>query len=178
MQTLPYRALALDLGTNCGYAQLEGRRIVSSGVATFRLPASMDMRDGHRLLAFYNWLRSNGRQDDIFYEHINKFAGANIGAKGGKFRQTEKSVRLYYALWGTLEFYCAGAGIRLFNIHNTTLKKQFTGNHIAKKHEMCRRAHELGWRGGYPGTDVANDEADAVAMLFTTMWQRGEEISF
>jgi len=51
-------------------------------------------------------------------------------------------------------------------IHVNTVKKEFTGNGHAKKEEICRVAHRLGWTHGHPDTDTDHDEADALAIIW------------
>lgn len=167
----PYRALALDLGTNCGYALLQNRRIVESGVVSFHLSSDLPNASGFRQHRFYNWLiglaARVGGVNEVFYEHNHKFQAG------------EKAVRVYYGMLGLVDMFCFGAHILApMPIYTMTLKKRFTGSGKATKEEVCARAMDLGWRGGTRGTALSNDEADAVALLHAVMWDRGEEIGF
>lgn len=161
MTTAP-RFLALDLGTKCGWAMAEGDKIIGSGVRDFSTKRHQHI--GHRGVMFHNFLKDLGRFDEIYYERI-LFTGSRPG--GGAWMGA--SQELYHGLSMIMHMWSATLGIPAIGVWPGTLKKAFTGHGMAEKADMCRRAHELGWQGGARGTAECNDEADAIALLFTQM---------
>jgi Holliday junction resolvasome RuvABC endonuclease subunit len=172
-----FTALALDLGSNCGYAKLEGRVVVESGTVKFSVSRDLPHPDGRRLINFHNWLtqKIEGGVSEVIFENVNWIA-ASVGARKKNQIRSETSIIVYYTMLGILQMVCAQANIPLFSIQNTTLKARFAGNGKATKEQMCARAHALGWTGGAEGTDLSNDEADAIALLYARMQEYGEEI--
>lgn len=160
------RYLGLDIGTSTGWALVEGSTIVASGIRDFKVKESE--HKGHRGLRFYNFLieiyREYGAIDEIFYELVQftgtrKFGGSWSGDNG----------EVYKGLLMLVNMFAAGTDTPVTGVHNSTLKKAFAGHGRAEKVDMCRRAHELGWRGGKVGTDKMHDEVDACALLITQL---------
>ena len=148
--------LALDLGSNTGWAKVVGEVIVDSGVVNFH------RKDGHpggRFLRFSNWLRTHKDLDEIFYEDVPRFESA-------------AAAKVYCGLLAVLQVYGLVSQIRLVNIKSNSVKKEFTGNGRADKTEMCKVAHRLGWKHGHPGLDIDHDEADAIGCAFVILKRR------
>lgn len=177
-----YNALALDLGTSTGWALLGDDRILASGTEHFRMEKDLGTKaSGIRMKQFLEFIKSFHYVNECFYEH------------NFKFQQGEKAIKAYYGMLAVLEMVTAAADIELIAVHTSTLKKNFTGSGRAQKFEIGDRCIELGWKqavfksalvpdgngGKYERTIVANDdEADAIALLFGTMWERNRDISF
>lgn len=160
------RYLSLDLGTRTGYALVEGDQLIKSGVRDFSVKASEHI--GKRGIKFYNFLLTLGQVDEIYYEEIQ--FGRGFKTDDGRWvNPTNDGREFYHGLLMLMNMYAAGFGIPTFPIHPSTLKKAFTGHGHAKKPDMVARAHELGWKGGSPGTAQYHDEVDAIAMLETQL---------
>ncbi len=149
------RRLALDIGNHTGYALSDGNRIVKSGVRDFSVKKTEHI--GNRGIMFYNFLLTFGKVDEIYYEKV-QFMGNRFSKDGGE---------LYKGFLMLVNMYAAGYGIPTIGVWPTSLKKAFTGYGAADKLSMCQQAHMHGWKGGKPGTELAHDEADAVALLIT-----------
>lgn len=160
------RYLSLDLGTRTGYALVEGNKLVKSGVRDFSVKASE--HTGRRGIKFYNFLLSIGQVDEIYYEEI-QFGGGFKNDSGKWVGVTNDGREFYHGLLMLVNMYAAGFGIFTFGVHPSTLKKQFAGHGHADKEQMVARAHELGWKGGQPGTALYHDEVDAIAILETQL---------
>ena len=122
--------------------------------------------EGRRFLNFYNWLATKLTDydiDEVVYERVT-----------GWQKSTSASA-LYYGFEAQLKV--VTQNLRLIPIQTGQLKREFTGHGAAKKEAMCARAIELGWEGGCLGTDLNNDEADAIALLFVHMNRRRRSIS-
>ena len=158
--TTARRYLGLDLGTSTGFALVEGNRLLLSGVRNFAIKSHET--NGHRGIAFYNFLRKIGPVDEIYYEKI-MFTG--------KFNCSDGH-ELYNGLKMVMNMVAASLNIPTFGVWPGTLKKDFTGSGSADKEAMCAHAHALGWKGGTAGTADKNDEADAIALVVTQLRQR------
>lgn len=154
MPKLP-RFLGLDIGTHLGWAISEGAWITESGVRDFSV--KYHEHPGKRGIRFYNFLLTLPPPDEIFYEKV-QFVGNMKSSDGGE---------LYKGLLMVLNMYAAGFNVPTTGVWPGTLKKLFTGAGNAEKKDMCNRARELGWKGGYAGTALLNDEADASALIIT-----------
>lgn len=157
---MSYTVLSLDIGTNLGWCLVKDCVIKHSGVLS--LPAS-DSHPGHRFLKFSNWLQDFREVNEIFYEDVPRFESA-------------KAARVYCGLLCIIQMFCLARGIRMTNIKAVSVKKAFTGNHIADKKLMCDVARKFGWKGGHPNTDIDHDEADAIACAWAIMQRRDEEV--
>lgn len=164
--------LALDLGTSLGWAFARGGVIEAWGVEDLSIKGDDPHAAGDRLIKFHNWLHGDnsipgwGGVQEVFFE----IAGAN-------FRNMSAN-EVYYQLKGVLRMFCAGCRIPLIGMHNATLKKTFTGDGRAQKQDMCRYAHNLGWKGGKPGTAMDHDAADAVALIVCLLKARDIPVRF
>jgi len=146
-----YTTLSLDLGSSFGWALAHNGKIVESGIVNLY---SKDTHPGTRFTRFHNWLATKGKGvKHIVYEKISRFESAD-------------SAKVHCGLLALTQMYCLNAGKRMTALHVNTVKKEFTGNGHAKKEEICRTAHRLGWKGGHLDTDVDHDEADAIAIMW------------
>ena len=170
------RYLGLDLGLETGWALSKANRIIGSGVRDFRIRGNEGK--GHRGIKFYNFLLKFGQVDEIYVEKI-AFGGNFKNKKGVWVAPSSDGRELYHGLLMLVNMYADGFGIKVEEVHPGTLKKAFTGSGTAKKEDMCRMAHQLGWRGGESGTGLFHDEADALALLITQPRDRyGIQITF
>lgn len=154
MTTAP-RRLGLDIANCTGYALSEGSKIILSGVRDFRGGGNDHI--GRKGIKFYNFLRSLGYVDEIYYEKV-QFMGNKFTSDGGE---------LYKGLLMVMNMYGAGLDIPAFGVWPTTLKKAFTGHGNATKEMMCATAHAMGWQGGKIDTAHGHDEVDACALIIT-----------
>lgn len=164
--------LALDLGTALGWAFARNGIIEAWGVEDLSIRGDDSHAAGDRLIKFFNWMNGSdgapgwGGVDEVFYE----IAGANL--------RNMAANEVYYQLKGVVRMFCASCRIPLTGMHNATLKKSFTGNGRAEKHEMCSYARNLGWTGGREGTAMDHDAADAVALIVCILKERGIPVRF
>lgn len=151
--------LALDLGSNTGWAKVVNGVIVDSGVVSF---SRKDSHPGGRFLRFSNWLRTHKTLDEIFYEDVPRFESA-------------AAAKVYCGLLAILQVYGLVCQVRMTNIKSNSVKKEFTGNGRADKMEMCKVAHRLGWKHGHLDLDLDHDEADAIACAWVLLARRDIE---
>lgn len=147
-------ALALDLGTNTGYAILRADGRIESG--TERFIAGTKEGDGMRWVHFRRWLietkAANEGLSRIAYELV-------VGGVPGQVY----AAQIYGGFVAIMQAFCEHHAIEYTGVHVGTIKKRWTGNGAAKKHEMVARCKDLGFD---PGTD---NEADAIALLHVAL---------
>lgn len=167
--TKVFRTLGLDLGVRTGWALTEDRQLKGSGIRDLSVRASE--HKGKRGIKFYNFLLTMGEIDEIYVEKV-AFTG-NIKNKQGQWIAPSNDGRqFYHGLLMIVEMYAAGFDIPIYEVHNATLKKAFTGAGNATKEEMCAHAISLGWPGGQEGTALFHDEVDAIALVVTQLRER------
>lgn len=166
MDDTPHTILSLDIGTSCGWAFAKDGVIKAWGVEKFSVSRDESNGSGRRLIRFHNWLQDFCGVSEVFYER----AGSNFRNAGAN--------EAHYEMRGIVRMFCYGSSIPLLDMHNATLKKEFTGSGRAEKAEMCAIAHRLGWTGGEVGTDLDNDAADACALIYCILRNRGIEATF
>jgi len=154
--------LSLDIGSSMGWAFLKDAVILQSGV---KILTRKDTHPGDRFVRFSNWLNNFITVNEIFYEDVPRFESAY-------------SAKSYCGYLSILQMFCLVNRIRLVCIKPNVVKMGFTGKGNAKKPEMCRVCHELGWKHGHPATDIDHDEADAIACAWVLLKRRGVEPSF
>ena len=140
--------LALDLGTNCGWAMLRDEDIVRSGV--WDLALEEDQADGHRFLRLWQLLtKAHGEQalELVAFERSMVKKGAH-------------AVEIYAGLKAITEAFCAARSVRCVSVHTGTLKKHITGSGRAEKPAM-RDVAQQRWGRRIDGFD----EADALCVL-------------
>lgn len=163
-------ALALDLGTNLGWAVCDGGIIAVSGTEYFGKPGDLE---GRKYMRFYNWLREFSGIDEIFIENVVPNKNWPI------------SLNVYYGELAIVQMFASSIGVTIESRVPSTVRKHFTGRGTRgsmtaeqwdAKLEVCRAAHKLGWRGGVPGTRKADNEADAIALAHCILSERGHEV--
>lgn len=162
MTTRAHTILGLDLGSTFGWC------LVTDGVVTHSGEVALSRKDAHpgdRFLRFQEFITDFRSVDEVCFENVPRFESA-------------ASARVYCGLRAVVEMHCLIHRIRMTCINANTVKKDFAGNGNCKKAEMCSTAHRLGWKNGAPGTDIANNECDAIATVWVLQKRRGNEVSF
>ena len=140
--------LALDLGTQMGWAAKSGDAIITSGTVEFRNDRWQG--GGMRFLRFKQWLtemkRVTGGIDIIVYEQVRRHAGTDAShAYGG---------------WlAILSAWCEHHEVPYEGVPVGTIKRYATGKGSANKAAMIEAIRA---RGYLPADD---NEADAIALL-------------
>ncbi|CAJ0803118.1 hypothetical protein LMG18090_04393 [Ralstonia mannitolilytica] len=141
--------LALDLGTQCGWAVAtrDGKFISGSD----RFDPKRCGGPGRRWLAFREFLTARAREaggiQALYYEDV-KAHGPGVQA-----------AHVYGGFLAVLELWCAANNIPLYGVGVGTIKKHATGKGNAKKPDMIAAAKAR----GIAAKD--DNEADAVALL-------------
>lgn len=145
--------LALDLGTQLGWARRDVNGVIRSGSVSFH-PRARDAA-GQRWLRFSAHLsalkREVGELHAIYYEEVM--------AHGTRENPNVIAAHVYGGFLAQLEIFCDVNRIRLVPVSVSTIKKSFTGNGRAKKEDMFAEARRRGFR---PADD---NEADSLAIL-------------
>ncbi len=141
--------MALDLGTQCGWAVATRDGKFTSGSDCFD-PARCG-GPGKRWLAFREFLTARAREaggiQAVYFEDVKQPFVSNLSA------------RTYCGMLAILEAWAAANNIPLHGVGVGTIKKHATGKGNAKKPDMIAAAQARGVR-------VTDDnEADAVALL-------------
>ena len=137
--------LALDLGTNCGFARSGPGFAIESGV--WRLKTSKYDREGERYVRFRKQLVPLLRLTDrVVSEHVERHSSNGAAHVYGGLR----AILL-------LECELRRIPVRWIKIHD--LKRHATGRANADKDEMVWAARNRGWR------PTSHDEADALWIL-------------
>lgn len=140
--------LALDLGTQCGWAVATRDGKFSSG--SDRFDPKRCGGAGKRWLSFREFLTARAREaggiQAVYYEDVKNHAGV-IAA------------HVYGGFLAVLELWCAANNIPLYGVGVGTIKKHATGRGNAKKPDMIAAAQAMGVRV------VDDNQADAVALL-------------
>lgn len=148
--------LALDLGTNTGWALRGYDGLITTGTASFR-PGRFD-GGGMRYLRFTNWLteleRLSGPIWAIWFEEVRRHAGTDAS-------------HIYGGLMATLTSWAELRGIPYEGVPVGTIKRHATGKGNASKEAMIAAACT---RGYSPADD---NEADAIALLHWALESRG-----
>ena len=141
--------LALDLGTQTGWALVSRDGAIASGSQSFK-PQRFE-GGGMRFLRFKRWLtdikQCNDGIDQVVFEEVRRHVGVDAAHAYGGFM-------------GQLTAWCEHHQIPYQGIPVGTIKKHATGKGNASKDEMvasvCARGHA-------PADD---NEADAIALLY------------
>lgn len=160
-----FTTLAIDLGSTIGYSIGRNGVVIESGEVTLSAGAANKTHPGHRWLRFQNWLARYGHVNEILFEDVPRFESAG-------------AAKVYGALLGVLQIFSLAHGIRMCSLKPNQVKKDFTGNGIANKQEMCEVAIKLGWKHGIIGTPNNNNECDAIALYWVVCSRRGVEPKF
>lgn len=140
--------LALDLGTNAGWAIHSGHGPIASGTESFK-PGRFE-GGGMRYLRFRRWLdelqAAAGGIVAVYFEEVRRHAGVDAAHAYGGFL-------------ATLTAWCEAHQIPYGGVPVGTIKKHATGKGNADKASMVAAARA---RGHNPTDD---NEADALALL-------------
>ncbi|MWB77061.1 hypothetical protein GLS40_03385 [Pseudooceanicola sp. 216_PA32_1] len=152
----PRCILALDLGTNTGWALRSHDGLITSGTASFR-PGRYE-GGGMRYLRFTNWLteldRLSGHTAAIWFGEVRRHAGTDAAHVYGGLMASLTS-------WGELR------GVPYEGLPVGTIKRHATGKGNAPKQAMIDAARAKGFS---PEDD---NEADAIAILLWALDARG-----
>lgn len=147
------KILALDLGTRCGYAVLQGRHRVDSGRWSL-LSSRKGRHRAERWLNFRARVRSlvvEVRPDVIAYERVRRHVGTSAAhVYGGWLASIEEL---------DLEWSTAGVSIEIMAIEVGTWKKAAVGNGSATKIEVAKAM-----RRRFRYKPATEDESDALAI--------------
>lgn len=152
---MPTPTLALDLGTNTGFAVCASSGAITSGTVSFR-PSRYE-GGGMRFLRFGRWLdevRSlapNGIAV-VCYEEVRRHCGVD-------------AAHVYGGLMATLTSWCEQHGIPYQGVPVGTIKRHATGKGNASKEAMIEA---MKVKGHAPEDD---NEADALAILHWSLAQ-------
>lgn len=147
---MPTPVLALDLGTNTGWALRASDNWILSGSQSFK-PRRFD-GGGMRYLRFNRWLSElcdGGKQpvpQVIVYEEVRRHAGIDAAHAYGGFLSH-------------LQSFCEQREIPYSGVPVGAIKKHATGKGNANKEQMVEAVRALGF---HPADD---NEADAIALL-------------
>ncbi|AKH37561.1 MULTISPECIES: crossover junction endodeoxyribonuclease RuvC [Nitrosomonas] len=140
--------LALDLGTNTGWALSSHDGTITSGTEQFK-PQRFE-GGGMRYLRFKHWLTElkacNDGIDAVFMEEVRRHVGVDAAHAYGGFL-------------ATLTAWCEHHQIPYQGVPVGTIKKHSTGKGNASKDEMIASVRELGH------APIDDNEADALALL-------------
>ena len=150
--------LALDLGTQTGWALLQTDQRIISGSETFK-PHRFE-GGGMRFLRFKRWLteikQSADGLDAVYYEEVRRHAGVDAAHTYGGFMA-------HRTAW------CEHHQIPYQGVPVGTIKKHATGKGNASKDDMIAAAV----RKGFAPED--DNEADALALLDWAINQAGDD---
>lgn len=154
------KILALDLGTNLGYASGKDARCTKHGFRDFAY--KIDSESGatfsnESFAAFFNWLHPlAGHVDVIVCEKPNVYGA-------GKFSSFH-AMRVMFGMYGIVQAVAGGYGKPLISVSATTIKKFWAMDGRADKNKMILHAANR----GYSLKD--HNECDAIA-LYTYYWE-------
>ncbi len=138
--------LALDLGTNTGWAISSSAGVITSGTESFKVGRFEG--GGMRYLRFSRWLDEMGSHGlaGIWFEEVRRHAGTD-------------AAHVYGGLMATLTAWAENRKIPYSGVPVGTIKKHATGKGNANKEAMIAAAIRWGFK---PSDD---NEADALALL-------------
>jgi Holliday junction resolvasome RuvABC endonuclease subunit len=145
--------LAIDIGTQTGWARSSRAGTVTSGSESFA-PRRMEAA-GQRWLKFRAFLAEQrlqaGEIHAVYYEEVM--------AHGTKQKPNTIAAHVYGGFLACLEMWCAANNVPLRPVGVGQVKKHWTGKGNADKAVMCETARARGFR------PKDNNEADALAIL-------------
>jgi Holliday junction resolvasome RuvABC endonuclease subunit len=139
--------LALDLGTDTGWACLEPERTVTHGWASFK--PSRFQGGGMRYLIFRRWLDEFVQLapfGEVVFEEVRRHAGVDAS-------------HIYGGLMATLTAWCEEKKIPYRSVPIGTWKKNLTGKGNANKEAVMAAVRSQGY------VVETQDEADAIGIL-------------
>ena len=148
--------LALDLGTQTGWALRSVDGLITSGSETFK-PGRFE-GGGMRFLRFKRWLtevkQSADGLDAVYFEEVRRHAGVD-------------AAHLYGGFLAQLTAWCEHHAIPYQGVPVGTIKKHATGKGNASKAEMVNAMRARAFQ------PVDDNEADALALLLWALAQEG-----
>lgn len=148
--------LALDLGSQCGWAVTEQGKLVSG---SYQLKMSRFEGGGMRFLRFRREFLNNFRSvREVWFEEVRRHEGVD-------------AAHVYGGLWATLCSWCEENAIPYSGVPVGVIKKHLTGKGNSNKEAMIAAVKKL----GHLPTD--DNEADAIAILLYVLSQRKKEIA-
>lgn len=138
--------LAIDLGTNTGWALRSGGAHISD---TLNLKGGRFEGGGMRFLRFKSWLAETHARiplKAVFYEEVRAHKGTD-------------AAHIYGGLQAVLTTFCEEHNIPYEGVPVATIKKAATGKGNAGKPQMIAAVRKLGFN------PVDDNEADALALL-------------
>lgn len=146
--------LALDLGTNTGFAIRRDDGRVESGTEKFSRKAKES--SGARFNRFRRWLvEVKEKNPDLALVAVENVAF--IGGENGAY-----AMQVYGAFKAIVEMFCAHHGLpEPVGFAVSTLKLRFTGSGKASKDDVIKQCRLL----GFNVPPDAHNEADAIAVL-------------
>jgi hypothetical protein len=150
------KILALDLGTNTGWAIRSEHNQITSGTESFK-PQRFE-GGGMRYLRFGRWLEeinqlTNGI-DQIYFEEVRRHLGVDAAHAYGGFL-------------AHLTAWCEDQNIPYLGIPVGTIKKHITSKGNASKSEVMNAVRKLGFN------PVDDNEADALGLLHLVVKEHG-----
>ena len=144
--------LALDLGSQLGFAVLSQGKVVSG---TYDMRPAPGQAAGLRFAIFENeFLRQFRAVREVYFEKVRRHEGTH-------------AAHVYGALWGILEKWCYQNDIPCYGREVGDIKKYIAGKGNASKAAVIEAVKQ---RGYSPEDD---NEADALAILSFARHQRG-----
>ena len=143
------KTLAIDPGTNCGYAMAINGKILACNSGVWDLANQRDEGAGMRFLKLRNHI-AQLEPDVIFYERVNQRQKSNAAA------------RVYDGIVANIQSYCEEYNIPYRGIPVQTIKKHATGKGNVNKDLMLAAARK---KWNYRFTDKEHDRADALWIL-------------
>jgi crossover junction endodeoxyribonuclease RuvC len=153
------KILALDLGTNMGFAICGEGSSILSGVMNFKFDARYE-GGGMRYVRFNKWLSEmeSFNFDMVVFEEVRRHAGTT-------------AAHVYGGFMACLTEWCETNSIPYSGVSVGAIKKFATGKGNANKDAMIEAARSWGYE------PVDDNEADALAILHLTMTEHGEVIN-
>lgn len=140
--------LALDLGTQTGWAVYSSNGSIISGTQNFK-PQRFE-GGGMRFLRFKRWLDElyvlTNSIEEVYFEEVRRHIGVD-------------AAHVYGGFLSQLSMWCEEAKIPYSGVSVGTIKKHLTGKGNASKEMMIEEVKKLGY---HPKDD---NEADAIALL-------------
>jgi len=143
--------LAIDLGTQTGWALRGSNGIITSGTIGFK--SGQDDGGGMRYLRFSRWLReinSLSSIQEIYYEKVARHLGT-------------RAAQVYGGFHGQLTCFAEEMQIPYSGIPVGTIKKFITGKGNSNKELVIKAIQDLGY------LPADNNEADALALLMVVL---------
>ena len=144
--------IALDLGTQTGWALRSSKGHVMSGTQSFK-PQRFE-GGGMRFLRFQRWLNElfvlSECIHEVYFEEVRRHAGVD-------------AAHVYGGFLAHLTTWCEEAKIPYAGVPVGTIKKSLTGKGNSSKEDMINGVKKLGYN---PHDD---NEADALALLHCVM---------